>query len=197
MGIYGELGIDYLNFRIKNPTQYPSIAEGLDEIEELFVLISPGYLRILPYFRMGDVVNQWRSWTDSIQYGYIPYAEDKKKRNWEEFSKKYQFFLMQHGSNQDLSKNVFDNSPNVYWSNQLVLEQKGHVGEFASVTVSNVEKLVTLLTSFIAFEDSLSDHTTTHVFISKTRILPQNIKKKRGRLGLKTSYQCRNLLCLN
>ena len=174
---YGELGIDYLNFRLRTPTQYPSIAEGLDKIEELFVLISPGYLRILPYLHMGDVVNQWGNWSDALQYGYIPYAEAKKKRNWEEFSKKYQDFLMQHGNNQDLSKNYFDNSPNVYWANQMKVEQKGSIGDFAALTVSNLERLVPLLTSFIAFEDSLSDHTGEHTFISKTRILPQNIAK--------------------
>ena len=43
---YGEPGLDYLGFRIRAPTQFPSVIEGLDLLEEMYELLNPGYFRI-------------------------------------------------------------------------------------------------------------------------------------------------------
>ena len=90
---YGEPGLDYLGFKVRAPTQFPSVIEALDRLEEMYELLNPVYFRILPYFVMVQVANFWgNNWADSLQYGYIPYAKNKQERNWKEFSGKYQRF---------------------------------------------------------------------------------------------------------
>ena len=76
---FGEPGLDYLGFRVRAPTELPSVIEGLDRLEEMYELLNPGYFRILPYFVMVQVANYWGdNWSDSLQYGYIPYAKQNK-----------------------------------------------------------------------------------------------------------------------
>ena len=95
--------MDYLNFRIQSDVTFPSIADGLNQLEEICMLISPGYFRIRPSFYMEQVANYWGSnWQDASQYGYVPYANKKREKNAVEFTAKYRAFLMQHGSSNDV-----------------------------------------------------------------------------------------------
>ena len=112
---YGESGLDYLGLRVRAPTQFPSVIEGLDRLEEMYELLNPVYFRILPYFVMVQVANFWgNNWADLLQYGYIPYAKNKQDRNWTESSGKYERFSMKHGNSNNLQVNYFQNSAKNY-----------------------------------------------------------------------------------
>ena len=173
---YGEVGQDYLDFRIKYPCEFPSIADGLSKIEELWHLISPGYMRIRPYIKIGEVNNTWKNWSQAIQYGYIPYANRKKDKNFKEFNEKYHAFLMQHGSQRDLNLNTFQNAVPKYWSDQLLHNEAGHISDYVKPIIANVELLLPLFMALFTFEDSLSDHTTDHKFLPATSSLPTNVE---------------------
>ena len=130
---------------------------------------------------MVQVANLWGdNWSDSLQYGYIPYAKQKQERNWKEFAGKYQRFLMEHGNSNDLQANYFQNNAKIYWTDKMKLETVGKMNDLRTRYASIVERLVPLLTSFLTFEDSLNDHTTEHKFIEKTRSSPSNIEKTRS-----------------
>ena len=173
---YGEVGQDYLDFRIKYPCEFPSIADGLSKIEELWHLISPGYMRIRPYIKIGEVNNTWKNWSQAIQYGYIPYANRKKDKNFKEFNEKYHAFLMQHGSQKDLNLNTFQNAVPKYWSDQLLHNEAGHISDYVKPIIANVELLLPLFMALFTFEDSLSDHTTDRKFLPATSSLPTNVE---------------------
>ena len=159
---YGELGLTYLQFRIDEPNQYPSVMDGLLEIEAQWILIGSPYVQIQPYVLCRELANVYTNWVDFMK-AYVDYVAAKKKRNWDEFLNRYQHLVKEHGNNIDVQVRVFENSPPIFWSNQLNIEPLGqNISEFAIPIARNVERLVPLLTSFLKFEDTLSDHTVEH-----------------------------------
>lgn len=121
---YGEAGLAYLQFRKDYQPKFPSIEQGLNNVEELWKIISGGYLRLYPgqivvgYLPIQAIIGL--DWRDAVRK-YNEFSDERRAYNQKAFEQKYLDLLRTHGDSPDPRINFKENEPSVYWSNYFVV----------------------------------------------------------------------------